>query len=52
MHYLQVDPDKSRIIHRARQRDGTLLTRIVTAGIIALDPPGFILALSDVYAAA
>lgn len=51
-HYLQVDPDRTRIVHHARQGDGAILTRIVTAGTIDLDPPGIVLALTDIYAAA
>jgi Uma2 family endonuclease len=50
MHYLIVDPDRPRIIHHARGTDDTIATRIVTAGVIALDPPGLELAFADIYA--
>ena len=50
-HYLIVDPDRPRIIHHARRSDGSIATRIVQDGAIALDPPGLELALSDVYGA-
>lgn len=51
MHYLQVDPDRKRIVHHARQDDGTILTRIETNGTIALDPPALVVAMSDIYTA-
>lgn len=50
-HYLIVDPEKPRIIHHARGPGETILTRIVTANNIALDPPGLEIAMSDVYGA-
>jgi hypothetical protein len=50
-HYLVVDPDKPLIIHHARGADDTILTRIMTAGTINLEPPGLDLQVSDVYAA-
>lgn len=48
-HYLIVDPTQPLILHHARAADDTILTRIVRAGAIALDPPGLELALADVY---
>ncbi len=39
-HYILVNPHKLPIIHHARQNDGTILTRIVSAGAITFDPPG------------
>jgi Uma2 family endonuclease len=50
-HYLIVDPTEPLIVHHARGTDGTIVTRIVTEGGIALDPPGLEIALSDIYAA-
>jgi Uma2 family endonuclease len=49
-HYLIVDPDKPRIVHHARNTGDAILTRVVTEGIIKLDPPGIEIAMSDVYA--
>ena len=49
-HYLVVDPDKPLIIHHARATDDTILTRIVTAGTISLDPPGLEVTVADIYA--
>ena len=49
MHYLIVDPDRPLVIHHARAADDSILTRIVREGAIALDPPGIILSLADIY---
>jgi Uma2 family endonuclease len=49
MHYLIVDPDRRLIIHHMRRDSGPILTGIVREGVIALDPPGLELALSDIY---
>lgn len=51
VHYLIVDPALPSILHHARQTSGDILTRIVTAGIIRLDPPGIEIALADIYGA-
>jgi len=39
-HYLILDPDDRSIVHHARGRDDLLLTRIMSAGELWLDPPG------------
>jgi Uma2 family endonuclease len=49
MHYLIVDPAQPSIVHHARQNDGTILTRIVTQGLIVLDPPGLEISLANIY---
>ena len=49
MHYLIVDPTQPSVVHHARGSGDAILTRIVTAGSIALDPPGLELALADIY---
>lgn len=51
-HYLIVDPLEPSIVHHARSTGDTILTRIVTAGDIALDPPGLELSVADIYEAA
>jgi Uma2 family endonuclease len=51
-HYLIIDPDKTLIVHHARGTGDTILTRVVQAGSITLDPPGLELAVGDVYGAA
>jgi Uma2 family endonuclease len=48
-HYLVVDPEKPLIVHHARDQDGSIRTRIVTEGVIVLDPPGLDLVVADVY---
>jgi Uma2 family endonuclease len=48
-HYLIVDPTQPVILHHSRGTGDTIITRIVTEGRIALDPPGLELALSDIY---
>jgi Uma2 family endonuclease len=52
LHYLIIDPDKRLVIHHRRGRDDAVATRIVTAGDIALDPPGPSLAVADFFGAA
>jgi Uma2 family endonuclease len=49
-HYLIVDPEKPRVVHHARRSGETILTRIVSEGIIKLDPPGLEIAMDDIYA--
>jgi Uma2 family endonuclease len=49
-HYLIVDPEKPRVVHHARASGETILTRIVSEGMIKLDPPGLEIAIADIYA--
>jgi Uma2 family endonuclease len=51
-HYLVVDPDKTLIVHHARGTGDTILTHVVSAGQITLDPPGIEIAVADVYGGA
>ena len=46
-HYLIVDPDKRLVIHHARGEADLVTTRIVSDGILRLDPPGIELAVGD-----
>lgn len=48
-HYLIIDPTQSSVVHHARGTGDTIITRIVTEGSIALDPPGLTLALGEIY---
>ena len=48
-HYLIVDPTERSVLHHARGAGDAILTRVVTDGSIALDPPGITLAMSDIY---
>jgi Uma2 family endonuclease len=49
VHYLVVDPDRPLIVHHARGTGDAILTRIVTEGSIALDPPGIELTMAGIY---
>jgi Uma2 family endonuclease len=49
MHYVIVDPDQPLIIHHERGANDQILTRIVQAGTIRLDPPGLELMLDEIY---
>jgi Uma2 family endonuclease len=48
-HHLIVGARRRQAVHHVRREDG-IETRIVTAGSIALDPPGISVALDDFYA--
>jgi Uma2 family endonuclease len=50
-HYLVIDPDKPLVVHHARNNDGSILTRIVSDGVLLLDPPGLALTVADLYPA-
>ncbi|HUD88744.1 MAG TPA: Uma2 family endonuclease [Xanthobacteraceae bacterium] len=50
-HYLIVDPNEPLIVHHARSTGRDIVTRIVTEGTIALDPPGLRFTVDEVYAA-
>jgi Uma2 family endonuclease len=50
-HYLIVDPTRPMLLHHARGGSGSIVTRIVTEGAVALDPPGVTLAVADLYRA-
>lgn len=47
-HYLIVSPDERLIVHHARGEGATILTRIIRERI-ALDPPGLMIAVSEIY---
>jgi len=48
-HYLLVRTERPTVIHHRRADDGSIATRIVTAGALALDPPGLTLELAQIY---
>jgi Uma2 family endonuclease len=48
-HYLIVDPTQPVVIHHSRSTGDAILTRVVTGGRIALDPPGLEIDLADIY---
>ena len=47
-HYMIVYTKTKHIVHHERQDDGTILTRIVTAGPLQLDPPGLTVDLTEI----
>jgi Uma2 family endonuclease len=48
-HYLIVDPAQPIVLHHSRGTADTIVTRVVTEGCIALDPPGLELSLAEIY---
>jgi Uma2 family endonuclease len=50
-HYLIVDPIEPMIVHHSRGPGNDITTRVVTEGMIALDPPGLEIALAEIYGA-
>lgn len=50
-HYLIVDAGEPSILHYSRGADREIRTRVVTEGVIRLDPPGLQIALADIYGA-
>jgi Uma2 family endonuclease len=51
-HYLILDPDRRVVIHHARGREGVIETRILHEGRLRLDPPGFEIAVEELFASA
>ena len=49
-HYLLVRTERPTVIHHRRADDGSIATWIVTAGALALDPPGLTVDLDRIYA--
>ena len=47
-HYLIVDPTQPVVVHHSRGADA-IVTRIITEGRVALDPPGLEVDLADIY---
>jgi Uma2 family endonuclease len=49
-HYLVIDPDKRLVIHHTRGHDDVIGTRIITSGLVTLDPPGLVVSVADFFA--
>ena len=49
LHYLIVDPTEPMIVHHCRGSGSTIITRVLTEGVVVLAPPGLELALDDIY---
>jgi Uma2 family endonuclease len=50
-HYLIVWADRRQVAHHRRGDDGAIETRVATAGVIRLEPPGITILVEDIYAA-
>ncbi|HME23474.1 MAG TPA: Uma2 family endonuclease [Acetobacteraceae bacterium] len=48
-HYLIVWPDEQRVVHHRRTDGADIETTTVTAGEIALSPPGIVIRVEDIY---
>ena len=48
-HYLLVRTEQRTVIHHRCGDDGAIATRIVTSGVLQLDPPGLTLKLQQIY---
>jgi Uma2 family endonuclease len=49
-HYLIADPDKRIVIHHARGTGDVVGTRIVSEGVLRLEPPGIEITVADLFA--
>lgn len=50
-HYVVVDPARRTVIHHARGSGDVIETRILTTGLLALDPPGIVVPVEDLFRA-
>ena len=50
-HYLVVRDRRAEVIHHRRGPAGEIVTRVVTAGALVLDPPGITVMLGEIHAA-
>jgi Uma2 family endonuclease len=49
-HYLVFWADRPQVVHHRRRDDGLgIETRILTEGVIRLDPPGILITLAEIY---
>ena len=48
-HYLLVQTERPTVIHHRRADDGGIQTRVLTEGVLSLEPPGIQLAVADLY---
>ena len=51
-HYLILDPERRSLIHHKRGRGDIIETRILSEGVIRLDPPGIEAAVAEMFAPA
>jgi Uma2 family endonuclease len=50
-HYLNLDPDRRVLIHHKRGQGDIIETRILTEGLLRLDPPGLEAPVAEMFAA-
>lgn len=48
-HYLLLDADRRRVIHHRRGAEGLIETRILSEGVLRLDPPGLEADVADLF---
>jgi Uma2 family endonuclease len=48
-HYLILNADRPQIVHHQRWHDGKIMTRIVSEGVVVLDPPGITISVGEIY---
>ena len=48
-HYLIVDATEQTVVHHARAPEGVISTRILSEGVLALDPPGIEVPVADLF---
>lgn len=49
-HYIIIRADRRSVVHHQRRGDGGIETRLLTNGLVTLDPPGIIIPLEEFYA--
>ena len=49
-HYIIIDPDRPMLVHHARGEGSLIETRILSEGVLRLDPPGLELSVSELLA--
>jgi Uma2 family endonuclease len=50
VHYLILDGDSHRAIHRRRGQGDVIETRILSEGVLRLDPPGLEVSVAELFA--
>ena len=48
-HYLILDPERRVVIHHKRGQGDAIETRVLTDGVVRLDPPGFEVAVEAMF---
>ncbi len=48
-HYMIVDATEDTVVHHARGSDGEIVTRVLSDGVLALDPPGIEVPVAEFF---